>query len=445
MRSNQVEVGVAVEREAVQRHALRDADADGGDLAVGTAVVGRAPRRRCGPRPALRGDAELGADVDQHALHAADVGDDVDRVGQPHDRVADELPGAVPGDLAAAVDVDDRACRRRAAPRPRCACRRCRPAGARAAGRCPGPGAGDDLGVDLALAGPRLLVGHHAGPHDAQLAHDVERTRAGVVTPGCRTSEGWTQRHATPSMAGRRPRCGTSQVGVARQGRLGVKPGRDRRCTSVRFRLPRRYRMTKVDAAPQQPDAAPRRPPFLFVLGALALILFLVGLGGNSFQSKSQDVQKNDNSEYLPGVGRLDQGATTRRRSSTARRRSPGFVVYQRAGGLTAAGQGQDRSPTPRSTARARSSSSPSDNVGAAAVQQGRHRRRRSRCRWSARPATRIRRVPTWSTPRRPCSSTPASNAPPGLTVRSAGAGGLLVAFIDAFSGLDGSLLLRRR
>ena len=29
-------------------------------------------------------------------------------VGQPHDRVADQLPGSVEGDLAAAVDVDDR-------------------------------------------------------------------------------------------------------------------------------------------------------------------------------------------------------------------------------------------------------------------------------------------------------------------------------------------------
>ncbi|CAB4969866.1 unannotated protein [freshwater metagenome] len=35
------------------------------------------------------------------------MGDDVDRVGQPHNRVADELTRTVPGDLAAPVDVDD--------------------------------------------------------------------------------------------------------------------------------------------------------------------------------------------------------------------------------------------------------------------------------------------------------------------------------------------------
>ena len=32
--------------------------------------------------------------------------DDVDRLGQTHDRIPDELPRAVPGDLASAIDVD---------------------------------------------------------------------------------------------------------------------------------------------------------------------------------------------------------------------------------------------------------------------------------------------------------------------------------------------------
>ena len=42
-------------------------------------------------------------------LEPPHVGDDVDRHRvSAHDRVADELAGAVPGDLAAAVDVDDR-------------------------------------------------------------------------------------------------------------------------------------------------------------------------------------------------------------------------------------------------------------------------------------------------------------------------------------------------
>ena len=51
--------------------------------------------------------AEAVAHLDQALLDAPHVVDDVDRVGQLDDRVADELAGAVPGDLAAAVDVDD--------------------------------------------------------------------------------------------------------------------------------------------------------------------------------------------------------------------------------------------------------------------------------------------------------------------------------------------------
>ncbi len=52
-------------------------------------------------------DVVLGQHLDEEPLETAHVGDDIHRLGQAHDRVADELPRAVPGDLAAAVDVDD--------------------------------------------------------------------------------------------------------------------------------------------------------------------------------------------------------------------------------------------------------------------------------------------------------------------------------------------------
>ncbi len=70
-------------------------------------------------RPSTRvvGQAQLGADVDEQLLGAPHVRDHVDRVGQQHDRVADELPRPVPGDLAAAVHVDDRRAVERALPR----------------------------------------------------------------------------------------------------------------------------------------------------------------------------------------------------------------------------------------------------------------------------------------------------------------------------------------
>ena len=106
------------------------------DLAV--RARGRRRRTQTPLRPSTRAvvDAEVGAHADQRLLEPAHVGDDVDGVGQPHDRVADELARAVPGDLAAAVDVDDRGAVEAGARAARCACRRCRPAGARAAARC---------------------------------------------------------------------------------------------------------------------------------------------------------------------------------------------------------------------------------------------------------------------------------------------------------------------
>src|SRR3712207_7598361 len=68
-------------------------------------MIRRPPRSTLFPYTTL---FRSGADLDQRLLEPADVGDHVDRVGQRDDGVADQLTGAVPGDLAPAVDVDDR-------------------------------------------------------------------------------------------------------------------------------------------------------------------------------------------------------------------------------------------------------------------------------------------------------------------------------------------------
>ncbi len=63
--------------------------------------------------------------------------------------------------------------------------------------------------------------------------------------------------------------------------------------------------MTQVDERVDQPVAEPKRPRFVFLLafGTLAVILLLAGLGGNSFQSKSQNVQKNEAGSLRLGDG----------------------------------------------------------------------------------------------------------------------------------------------
>ena len=96
-----LEVVVDVDREAVGRHAARDVDADRRDLALlrpDAGVVGPVVGSRAGLDPGAR---ERG---DDRLLDRAEVRDDVD---DAHDRIADELAGAVVGQLAAAVDVDD--------------------------------------------------------------------------------------------------------------------------------------------------------------------------------------------------------------------------------------------------------------------------------------------------------------------------------------------------
>ena len=122
-------VGVAVQREAVHRDALGDADADRGHLAVLAAlagvgrrvlgaaqpgvellVVSRGSKSRERPPSAGRSldrvaehphaaaaldpgglHAEVGAGADQRLLQPAHVGDHVHRAGQLQDGVADEL------------------------------------------------------------------------------------------------------------------------------------------------------------------------------------------------------------------------------------------------------------------------------------------------------------------------------------------------------------------
>ena len=62
----------------------------------GLPVVGRQPDAAAGHLDSAGVDLELGAHVDEHLLDSADEGHHVDRLGKPHDRIADDLTGAVP-------------------------------------------------------------------------------------------------------------------------------------------------------------------------------------------------------------------------------------------------------------------------------------------------------------------------------------------------------------
>ena len=97
--AERVEVVVDVDREAVRGDAVGDVHADRGDLALADPhadVLVAEPGRRLHARVAERGD--------DRALHREDV---LRHARDAHDRVADQLPGAVVGELAAARRAHD--------------------------------------------------------------------------------------------------------------------------------------------------------------------------------------------------------------------------------------------------------------------------------------------------------------------------------------------------
>src|SRR5439155_1783352 len=96
------EIGGDIQREPVRRDPLFHVHADAGDLAAASAGpdagVARLPLAR---------DVEPGERVDQGLLERAQVPMQVAAVAaQVQDGIADELPRAVEGDIAAALDLE---------------------------------------------------------------------------------------------------------------------------------------------------------------------------------------------------------------------------------------------------------------------------------------------------------------------------------------------------
>jgi RND superfamily putative drug exporter len=198
--------------------------------------------------------------------------------------------------------------------------------------------------------------------------------------------------------------------------------------------------MTMTDeAAPPTSPAKPKRPRIVWVFTGLALIFLLVGLTGGGYLGKLQDVQKNDNSQFLPGSADSTKVANEQEKLINVQT-IPGFVVYQRTNGpLTAADKAKvladiKQFATVKGVA--------ADGIG------------------SPQPSTKDPSVESVSVPlvgkqngtttkgpdlvkaEKDVLKIARKNMPAGMQVHSAGAGGLIVAFIDAFSGLDGTLLL---
>jgi RND superfamily putative drug exporter len=196
--------------------------------------------------------------------------------------------------------------------------------------------------------------------------------------------------------------------------------------------------VTKIDEAPERPPVIkPRRPRTVWVMLGLAILFFLIALAGGSYQGKLGDVQKNDNSSFLPGSADSTKVSNESEKFNSVQT-IPGFVVYQREAGLTDA----DKAKIVKDVATFRTIKgvaadqvgapkySSNDSVAAVAVPL------------VGKDNGKSVKGPDLVDTEKAVLNAARVGAPDGLVVHSAGAGGVIVAFIDSFNGLDGSLLL---
>ncbi|MGH9076192.1 MAG: MMPL family transporter [Acidimicrobiales bacterium] len=180
-----------------------------------------------------------------------------------------------------------------------------------------------------------------------------------------------------------------------------------------------------------------RRRLWLSVVGGLGALWFVVGAAGGSYQGKLSDVQKNDNAAYLPNSAESTMVDTTAQAFHPVQT-IPGFLVYQRASGLTPA----DRARVSAGTAAVRGIAGVASDQVAGPDYSTNGTTADISVPLVGKDGTRSVQGTTLVKVEKAVIAAARAGAPPGLVVHSAGPGGLLVAFIDAFTGIDGTLIL---
>ncbi len=195
--------------------------------------------------------------------------------------------------------------------------------------------------------------------------------------------------------------------------------------------------MTKLDSTDSSTSGEKSRrfrwPAFTIV--AIAIVAFFAGGFGGTFQGKLTEVQKNDNAAYLSSSAESTIVTNESSKFLTVET-IPGFVLFHSDAPLT----DQDKA----AVAQAHDAIAAVDASTPKAC-RSRSSRRTAPRRQSSFPSSRRRTGTAVAGDVLAATEenvlTAAKSAATGLEVLPAGPGGLLVAFIDAFAGLDGALL----
>jgi len=180
----------------------------------------------------------------------------------------------------------------------------------------------------------------------------------------------------------------------------------------------------------------PRGIPFFAIIAVAVLALIGGGFGG-SYQGKLSEVQKNENSSYLPASAESTKAGIIAAEFNKTQS-LPGFLVFQRNSGLTAA----DRAAITAAFAGASSAPGVDTQATMPPVFAKDGTAASAYLPLTAKSNGVAVSGDKLSTSETDLIDSVKKSMPAGLEVYPAGPGGLLVAFISAFGGLDGTLLL---
>jgi len=200
--------------------------------------------------------------------------------------------------------------------------------------------------------------------------------------------------------------------------------------------------MSRVDQAEAvESDAAqPRFRPTrgIYIVAGIAVLMFLLGMAGGGQQSKLADVQKNDQSAYLPNTAESTKVANESEKFQPVQT-IPGFIVYHRDSGLTAEDKAKIAADV---NAFRKIDGVAADQVGPPIFSTKNDTTAATAVPLIGKSDGVSKNGNELSATEKDVIAAAREGAPAGLVVHSAGPGGLLVAFVDSFNGIDGALLL---